>query len=76
MEETGYPKLSAHRKEHETILRNLETLKRTLVCGSYDNDLIFDFIMEWAENHTEIFDRPFGEYLKEQKIEFFQREGF
>lgn len=67
MEKAGYPGLAIHKREHETILRNLETLRRTLVCGSYDNDLVFDFIMDWSENHAKYFDSVFGEFLKKQK---------
>ncbi len=74
MEQSGYPGLIAHVKAHDTILRNLETLRRTFVCGNYNNNLVLDFITEWAEDHTRTFDNPYGEYLKEQGIEFIQGE--
>jgi len=65
MEEAGYPDLYAHRKEHETILRNLETLRRTLICGGYDNDRVFDFVKEWVDGHTEAFDKHFEEFVRD-----------
>lgn len=75
MEEAGYPDLASHKKEHETILRNLETLRRTLSCGSYDNDLVFEFVSEWAENHAQEFDAPFGVFLREHVDKPVQERG-
>lgn len=75
MEETGYPGLDAHKKEHETILRNLETLRRTLICGCYDNELVFEFVMEWAENHAREYDRSFDEYLNGQGPDAVHNKG-
>lgn len=71
MESLDYPDLRAHKKEHETILRNMETLRRTLDCGNYDNELVLDFLVEWTENHIKSFDKPFGDFLNDQDIKLY-----
>jgi len=66
MEKTGYPDSNVHVREHETILSKLEALRRTLVCGGYDNELVFDFINEWVDRHTKVFDKPFEDFLQDR----------
>lgn len=76
MARTGFPGITAHKKEHRKLLNNLNQLKRTLVCGRYDNALVADYLTEWMKSHATDFDKPFGKFLKEQGIDISQREGF
>ena len=64
MAATGYPALAAHKREHEKLLRKLERMKRTLVCGGYDNTLVFDDVTEWTRNHAAAFDKPVTDFLR------------
>lgn len=64
MEEAEYPDLTTHEKEHEKVLGNLDTLRRTLVCGGYNNHLVFKFLMDWADNHSRSFDKYFEDFLR------------
>ena len=64
MELSGYPGLADHRRDHQTALQKLEKLRATLVCSHYDNGLVFDFLERWADNHSRVFDRPFGDFLQ------------
>jgi len=64
MAATGYPALAAHKAEHGKLLRKLERMKLTLVCGSYDNTLVFDSVVDWTKRHATAFDKPFGDFLR------------
>ncbi len=55
MAAAGYPALAAHKREHEKLLQKLERMKRTLVCGNYDNTDVFDFVMDWTKRHAAAF---------------------
>jgi len=64
MAAAGYPGFAAHKAEHEKLLRKLERMKLTLVCGGYDNALVFDSVMNWAKRHAAAFDKPFSDFLR------------
>ncbi len=76
MATAGYPGFAAHKREHKKLLRKLKKMKRTLVCGSYDNALVFDVVTEWTKNHTDAFDKPFGDFVRERGIDPSQGGGF
>ena len=63
MAEAGYVAATEHREEHRAILSRLDTLYRTLECGSYDTDSVLAFLESWAVEHIENHDKPLGEYL-------------
>lgn len=69
MTETGYPGFAAHKRQHRKLLENLDGMKRRLVCGEYDNALVADFLSEWTNDHTIAFDKPFGDFLRENGVE-------
>ncbi len=69
MTETGYPGFAAHKREHKKFLGNLDRMKHRLVCGGYDNTLVADFLSEWTNDHAAAFDKPFGDFLRENGVE-------
>ncbi len=69
MTESGYPDFAAHKREHGKLLKNLDKMKRRLVCGEYDNALVADFLSGWTNNHAAAFDKPFGDFLRENGVE-------
>ena len=75
MEEFDYPEFPAHKREHEMLFQILAKMKRTLVCGDYDNAIMFDFLKVWSTNHSAVFDRPFGEFLLERGMESAKKNG-
>lgn len=69
MKEAGYTGFSAHRREHETLLRRLDQMKHTFVCNGYDNALVSGYLTEWTKNHTAAFDKPFTDFLSKHGME-------
>ena len=69
MSEAAYPGFAAHKREHEKFLRKLEMMKRTLICGDYDNALVSEFLTEWTRSHASAFDKPLGDFLRERATE-------
>ena len=69
MTEAAYPGFAAHKREHKTLLSELDGMRRTLICGSYDNALVSDFLTDWTRRHTASFDKPFGEFLHDHATE-------
>jgi len=65
MAAAGYPGLTVHRAEHEKLLRKLERMKLSLVCGSYDNTVVFDSVVDWTKRHAADHDKPFGDFLRQ-----------
>lgn len=65
MAEIDYPELVAHKREHETLLRDLGNMKGTLICGVYDNAVLFNFLTKWSEEHIATYDKPFCEFLRQ-----------
>ena len=76
MAAAGYSEFTAHKREHAKLLRKLEKMKRTLVCGSYDNALVYGVITEWMHVHAGAFDRPFGDFLRERAPDPNHGRGF
>ncbi len=69
MTRSGYPGFAAHRREHGKLLENLNDMEHRLVCGEYDNALVADFLSEWTNDHAAAFDKPFGDFLRENGVE-------
>ena len=75
MATAGFSEFAAHKREHANLLRKLEKMKRTLVCGSYDNAFVYGEITEWMDAHAGTFDRPFGDFLRESGTDANQGRG-
>ncbi len=65
MAEIDYPELATHKREHEILLRDLGNMKGTLICGVYDNTVLFNFLTKWSEKHIATHDKPFCEFLRQ-----------
>ena len=55
--------LAAHRSDHAILLARLATMRRELVCGAYDPDMVHAFLTDWAVGHVGSFDSEFGKFL-------------
>lgn len=66
MAEAAYPGFASHKRDHETLLGELDGMRRTLVCGGYDNVLVSDFLTDWTRRHTASFDKPFGDFMRDR----------
>lgn len=75
MTDAEYPGLAAHKRGHDELLRKLEKMKSTLICGDYDNALVTDFLTEWTKSHSASFDKPFGDFMRERGMDSVQRRG-
>ena len=75
MTKTGYPGFAAHKREHRKFLDDLDGMKRRLVCGEYDNALVAGFLSEWTFDHATAFDKPFGDFLRENGVESINGES-
>lgn len=72
MAAAGYPGLSVHKRDHAKVLQILNGMKRTLICGGYDNTLVSDILRNWSKGHDETFDKDFVDFLHERGAEFLQ----
>lgn len=67
MMETGYSRLAFHQRDHEAILRTLETMRQELACSDYDNNTFAGFLLQWATRHADEYDQPFCQFLQDRK---------
>ncbi len=67
MDLSGFPDAAAHKRDHELVLRRLDRMRHTLVCGRYDNTQVAEFLQGWIDQHTSAFDKHFGRYLQAMK---------
>ncbi len=75
MDLVRYPDAAAHKRDHQQVLRRLESMQRTLICGLYDNTQVAGFLDAWAERHAIDFDKPFGDFLYAHAPKPAQRDG-
>lgn len=68
MLKTGYPRSAAHKWAHDALLRKLDRMKHTLVCGDYDNALVFDFMTKWLKTHSATYDKHFNKFLLARRM--------
>ncbi|HEB79244.1 MAG TPA: hypothetical protein ENI79_02055 [Rhodospirillales bacterium] len=55
---------ATHKRKHKELQRNLDKMRRTLVCGGYDSAMVADFLTEWMKRHATNFDKPFGDFVR------------
>ncbi len=65
---------AVHKREHEKLLRKLNKMKRVLVCGRYDNAVVFDFLTEWIRNHATHYEKPLTDFLRERGMASARKE--
>lgn len=69
MKASNYPRLAAHRAEHEVFTRKLDELIALLNDG--DNSLsilLLPFMREWLSNHVQKDDLAYGPWLNAHGI--------
>jgi hemerythrin-like metal-binding protein len=76
MGEAAYPGFAAHKREHDILRQKLVQMKSTLICSQYDNALVSRFLRDWTKNHTQTFDKPLGDFLRERGMEPVEGGGF
>lgn len=69
LETYGYPEQVSHKKEHDTLLKQLLKLKVRLIKGSATVSLeTFAFLNNWLVNHILASDKKYSPYLNSKGI--------
>ncbi|MBM9614362.1 bacteriohemerythrin [Desulfobulbus rhabdoformis] len=65
MEEAGYPKLDAHKREHEKLVAQVVDFQKQFESGSVTITLdLMNFLSDWLINHIKRVDRGYVSCLK------------
>ncbi|WP_158240536.1 bacteriohemerythrin [Telmatospirillum siberiense] len=71
LQASGYPRLQAHRQEHQVLLKQLVAFGAQLTGGapmSVDPNVV-GFLREWAIRHILGHDREYAAYLQQNSLE-------
>lgn len=63
----GYPRLEAHRREHDQFVSRLQDIQTGFIDGQAMGESVLDFMVDWLVCHIKGTDQDYSRFIHEQE---------